>query len=550
MSRKSRYGIQTNFSPRWEVGAYIRLSKEDEVLRDKNSQSVLTQKRLIDKYLSEHPELKLADYFIDDGYTGTDMERPRFQDLKEAFESGKINCIIVKDLSRLARNNEESSKLVKVIFPFYKVRFISINDKLDSLENSDSVHRLDISFKNIMNDEYCRDISLKERTASNARRRRGEFLGSFAPYGYKKDHADVHKLIIDEPAAQTVKFIFDEFIRKQNCAYIAQILMDKNVPSPLLYKRMNGSNLKNSTKRTTDLVWSSSSVRRILESEIYIGNLIQCKTGVVSYKNHKVIKKDKEEWIRIEGTHEPIVSKDIFNSVQELLQSRYKAKSKSTSSVFSGLVVCGKCGKLMSVTRYLGKDKYRAFYCNSYYKKRIECDNKRIKESVIETAILHTLNQFLNHFVDIENAVKSVNAILKKAQPQRNIGTEIQKKEAEKRALYAKYKNEELTLEEYRAERQRLESLLEKCRQEAVTYEESQTNFKDSSFCKMLQEAGCIKKITRDIVEKFIKRIKIYSTDRIEVEFTFSDEYNNLLQLTSVEPLNSFFSIPVATVKQ
>lgn len=550
MSRKSRYGIQTNFSPRWEVGAYIRLSKEDEVLRDKNSQSVLTQKRLIDKYLSEHPELKLADYFIDDGYTGTDMERPRFQDLKEAFESGKINCIIVKDLSRLARNNEESSKLVKVIFPFYKVRFISINDKLDSLENSDSVHRLDISFKNIMNDEYCRDISLKERTASNARRRRGEFLGSFAPYGYKKDPADAHKLIIDEPAAQAVKFIFHEFIRKQNCAHIAQILMDKNVPSPLLYKRMNGSNLKNSTKRTTDLVWSSSSVRRILESEIYIGNLIQCKTGVVSYKNHKVIKKDKEEWIRIEGTHEPIVSKDIFNSVQELLQSRYKAKSKSTSSVFSGLVVCGKCGKLMSVTRYLGKDKYRAFYCNSYYKKRIECDNKRIKESLIETAILHTLNQFLNHFVDIENAVKSVNAILKKAQPQRNIGTEIQKKEAEKRALYAKYKNEELTLEEYRAERQRLESLIEKCRQEAVTYEESQTNFKDSSFCKMLQEAGCIKKITRDIVEKFVKRIKIYSTDRIEVEFTFSDEYNNLLQLTSVEPLNSSFSIPVATVKQ
>lgn len=524
MSRKSRYDIQTvSFGPVWRVGAYIRLSKEDIILRDSKSQSVLTQKRLIDKYLSEHPELKLFDYFIDDGYTGTDMQRPRFKDLKEAFESGKINCIIVKDLSRLARNNEESGKLVKVIFPFYKIRFISINDKLDSFENPDSVHRLDISFKNIMNDEYSRDISLKERTASNARRRKGEFLGSFAPYGYKKDPADVHKLIIDEPAAEAVRFIFEEFLRIQNCAKIAQILMDKKIPSPLLYKRMNGSNLKTSASQV-DLVWSSSSVKRILESEVYIGNLTQCKTGVISYKNHKVVKKEKEQWITVEGTHQPIVSKDIFNSVQELLQSRYKSKSSSTPSVFQGLVVCGKCGRPMSVTRYLGKDKYRAFYCNSFYKKRIECEGIRIKESAIKSAVLHTLNILLKQFVDIEEAEKRVCQRFKKSQPTRNICAEIEEKEKEKRALYSRYKNEELTVEEYKAARQNIESVIEKLQSELK--EPLAKNEPNDSFFKLFEGKNGFKEVTREMVVEFIKSIRIYAPDRIEIQFTFSDRLN------------------------
>ena len=511
----------------WKVGAYIRLSKEDEVLNNGNSQSILTQRRLIDKYVFEHTELKLIDYFIDDGYTGTDMERPQFQRLKNAFESGKINCIIVKDLSRLARNNEESSKLVKVIFPFYKVRLISINDGLDSFENPDSVHRLDISFKNIMNDEYSRDVSLKERTASNARRKNGEFLGAFAPYGYKKDPADVHKLIIDRPAALVVRFIFNQFLCTQNCARIAKTLTEKGVPSPLSYKRMNGSNLKIPSPYDARSVWNSSSVKRILESEVYIGNLIQCKTGVISYKNHKVIAREKEEWIRAEGTHEPVVSKEIFLKVQELLKSSYKRKANGNPSVFSGYMTCGKCGRPMSVSRYLGKDKYRAFYCNSSYKKAIECDNRRIKQSTIESAVLHTLNQFLKCFVDIQKAAKSVNDKLKKSESERNIVAEIENKEREKRALYSKYKNQELSEEEYRMARQRFESVIQKLQQElANSLDEEQTSFEDSDCYNLFQGRRCFKKVTREMVEKFIKRIKVFAPDRIEIEFTFADQLN------------------------
>lgn len=535
MSRKSRYDIQTTAGATWKVGAYIRLSKEDLALGGGNSQSVLNQKRLIDKYLHEHPELKLIDYFIDDGYTGTDMERPRFQHLKDCYESGKINCIIVKDLSRLARNNEEAGKLIKVIFPFYKVRFISINDRLDSFANPDSVHRLDISFKNIMNDEYSRDISLKERTASNARRRRGEFLGSFAPYGYKKNPADVHKLIIDQPAAEIVKFIFEEFLCTQNCARIAQILMEKGVPSPLLYKRINGIKLKNSTNQNADLVWSSSSIKRILEAEIYIGNLIQCKTGVISYKNHKVVKRDKEEWIRVEGTHEPIITKEVFNGVQLLLRSKQKAKSKSTAGVFSGLVTCGQCGKLMSVTRYLGTNKYRAYYCNSYYKKRIECDGKRIKEATIRAAVFHTLNQFEEYFFNIENAIKSLSKKLKNSTPQKNIGAEIDKKDKEKRALYAKYKNQELSVEEYKAERQKLELSIEKLRQELIKSPtpKLQNDFVSDNFYKVFEEVRRCKDLPREVVKKFVKSITVYSSDRIEIEFTFADQLKQFLPLVS-----------------
>lgn len=526
MSRKSRYVQIAEPTHIWNVGAYVRLSKEDDALSDSDSQSVLIQKRLIDKYLVDHPELKLYDYFIDDGYTGTDLERPRFQNLKEAFESGKINCVIVKDLSRLARNNEQSGNLVKVIFPFYKIRFISINDGLDTFENPDSVNRLDVSFKNIMNDEYSRDISLKERTASNARRVKGEFLGSFAPYGYKKDPADKYKLIIDQPAAQTVKFIFEQFLLTQNCARIAQILMEKGVPSPMLYKQMNGSKLKNSAKNPTGLAWSSSSVKRIIQSEVYVGNLVQCRTGVISYKNHKVVNREKEEWIRAEGTHQPIVSKEIFNSAQGILQSRYKAKSQSSPSVFSGLVVCGNCGKPMSVTRYLGKDKYRAFYCNSYYKNRIECDSKRIKQRVIEEALLQTLNQFINQFVDIENALKTVEERLKKTHLSKNIGTEIAKMEAEKRSLYAKFKNEELSFEGYKEARQNLEAAIQKLRRESVNCRGE--GFKTGSVLKQFQGVTTFKKVTRQAVVKFVKCVKVYAPDRIEIEFTFSDEWKNL----------------------
>lgn len=551
MSRKSRYNVQppTNFV--WKAGAYIRLSKEDMALTAGNSQSVLTQKRLIDKYLSEHSELKLIDYFIDDGYTGTDMERPCFQQLKEGYESGKINCVIVKDLSRLARNNEESSKLVKVIFPFFKVRFISINDGLDTFANPDSVHRLDVSFKNIMNDEYSRDISVKERTASNARRKRGEYLGSFAPYGYKKDPADVHKLIIDEPAAETVKLIFDEYLNNQNCARIARILMERGVPSPLLYKKMKGSKMKNSVNQREELAWSSSSVRRILESEVYVGNLIQCKTGVISYKNHKVVKKDKEDMIRVEGAHKPIIPSDVFFSVQTLLQSKYKAKGKSVPSTFGGLVMCGRCGRLMSVTRYLGKGKYRAYFCNSYYKKRIECANGRIKESVIETAVLQILNQFISQFTDAESIIKNVASKRKRPsalkQPQSEVFREIDRLGAEKRGLYAKYKSGEFTVEEYVKIKQSLESSIEKLRCKAANLQADDENenkiLKDADgVFQFLSGAAHINEITRELAQKFVKRVKVYAPDKIEIEFTFSDELQRLKSLDWAETLN--FEIP------
>ena len=187
MSRISRYTQQvTPTKKKWQAGVYLRLSREDELTKDKNSYSIETQRMIINKFLSAHPDIEVVDFYIDDGFSGTNMDRPGYKRLKDDFENKKINCIIIKDLSRLARNNEEAGKLVFVVFPFYGIRFISVNDKVDSYLDPKSVNNISIQFKNLMNDEYSRDLSKKVKSARLTRQKRGEFLGSFAPYEKKK----------------------------------------------------------------------------------------------------------------------------------------------------------------------------------------------------------------------------------------------------------------------------------------------------------------------------------------------------------------------------
>ena len=259
MSRKSRYNQDLLLQKviQWKAGCYVRLSKEDKEYTD-SSQSVLAQKQMIEKFLRGHSDIELYDYFVDDGYSGTDMERPEFQRLKQAFEDGVINCIIIKDLSRLARNDEESGKYIFIIFPFYNIRFISVNDHVDSYERPESVNNLEISFKNIMHSEYSRDLSKKVISASNVRRKRGEFLGAFCSYGYKKDPLDFHHLIIDEEPAEIVRYIFKRYLESQNIYAISQELSENGVMTPLEYKKSKGENLFIPGKKINVSFWKYS----------------------------------------------------------------------------------------------------------------------------------------------------------------------------------------------------------------------------------------------------------------------------------------------------
>ena len=543
MSRKSRYNQDLLLQKviRWKAGCYVRLSKEDKEHMD-SSQSVLSQKQMIEKFLQAHPDIELYDYFVDDGYSGTDMERPEFQRMKQAFEDGIINCIIIKDLSRLARNDEESGKYIFIIFPFYNIRFISVNDHVDSYERPESVNNLEISFKNIMHSEYSRDLSKKVISASNVRRKRGEFLGAFCAYGYKKDPLDFHHLVIDDEAAMTVRYIYKRYLETQNMYAIAQELSESNIPTPLEYKKSKGENLFIPGKKINVSFWKDSTVKRILTNEIYTGCLVQGKRRKLSYKSKKIIEMDEAEWIKVKNTHEAIIPQSMFDEVQRLIRQNHKRHSLPTfRNVFAGKLFCGQCGSAMSVINSSQNGRFHYFACKVAYKKKGRCEAKRMRFEQVEAIGLAVLNNYLRLCSDIVALKKKLLDKKKKEEEKfrkRKVKRKAQqqKLQSEKAELYAKYKEGQLSLEEYLGEKERIEIMIQSLdvptdnSDEDVTSECTQS--KDSLLADFVSNK-CFNKVTKDLLDAFVDRIDVCATDRIEITLRFADEIGETLKLIS-----------------
>lgn len=543
MSRKSRYNqdLLLQKSVRWIAGGYVRLSKEDKEHTD-NSQSVLSQKQMIEKFLQAHPDIELYDYFVDDGYSGTDMERPEFQRLKQAFEDGVINCIIIKDLSRLARNDEESGKYIFIIFPFYNIRFISVNDHVDSYERPESVNNLEISFKNIMHSEYSRDLSKKVISASNIRRKRGEFLGAFCSYGYKKDPLDFHHLIIDDEAAMTVRYIYKRYLETQNMYAIAQELSENNIPTPLEYKKSKGENLFIPGKKVNVSFWKDSTVKRILTNEVYTGCLVQGKRRKLSYKSKKIIEMDEADWIKVENTHEAIIPQSAFEEVQRLIKQNYRYHSSPVfRNVFAGKLFCGQCGAAMSVINTAQNGRFHYFACKVAYKKKGRCEAKRMRFEQVEAIVLAVLNNYLRLCSDIV-ALKKKLLDKKKKEDEKFRKRKVKRKaqqqklQIEKTELYAKYKEGQLSLEEYLGEKERIEIAIQSLNVPTDNSDEDNapecTQSKDSLLADFVSNK-CFNKVTKDLLDAFVDRIEVCATDRIEITLRFADEIGETLKLIS-----------------
>lgn len=543
MSRKSRYNqdLLLQKSVRWIAGGYVRLSKEDKEHTD-NSQSVLAQKQMIEKFLRVHSDIELYDYFVDDGYSGTDMERPEFQRLKQAFEDGVINCIIIKDLSRLARNDEEAGKYIFIIFPFYNIRFISVNDHVDSYERPESVNNLEISFKNIMHSEYSRDLSKKVISASNIRRKRGEFVGAFCSYGYKKDSLDFHHLVIDDEAAMTVRYIYKRYLETQNMYAIAQELSENGVMTPLEYKKSKGENLFIPGKKINVSFWKDSTVKRILTNEVYTGCLVQGKRRKISYKSKKIIETDEDEWIKVENTHEAIISQYVFDEVQRLIDKKYKRHaSPSYHNVFAGKIFCGQCGSAMSVINSSQNGRFHYFACKVAYKKKGRCEAKRMRFEQVEAIVLAVLNNYLRLCSDIVALKKKLLDKKKKEEEKfrkRKVKRKAQqqKLQSEKAELYAKYKEGQLSLEEYLGEKERIEIMIQSLDVSTDNSDEDVasecTQSKDSILADFVSNK-CFNKVTKDLLDAFVDRIEVCATDRIEITLRFADEIGETLKLIS-----------------
>ena len=374
----------------YNVAVYLRLSRDDGEAGRAESNSITSQRDIIRGYIRKQKDMEIFDFYVDDGWSGANFDRPAFKRMMEDIRAGHIDCVIVKDLSRLGRDYIESGRLIQKTFPEYGVRFIAINDNYDSLTADFNEESLVLPVKNFINDAYCRDISIKVKSQQKIKRENGQYIGAFAVYGYKKDPVDKNHLVVDRYAASIVLSIFEWKVEGYSFETIAGKLNGMGVLSPMEYKKSNGENFRTGFKTGARSKWSAVAVRRILMNETYTGTLVQGKSERVNYKVRKSVAKPADEWVRIPDVHEAIISKDLFEVVQQLLMFDCRSSSgKDTSHLYSGILYCGDCGEPMvrRAGKYKGKTTVR-FICSNYNKNG-KCSRHSILQEDLDKLVLY-----------------------------------------------------------------------------------------------------------------------------------------------------------------
>ena len=365
------------------MAVYIRLSREDG---NDESLSVENQRKIIGTFLEEafQGAWTLAGEFVDDGVTGTGAERPGFQRMLRAIEEGRVNCVVCKTLSRAFRNYADQGYFLESYFPRFGVRFISLGGPaVDSYLRPEAICGYEVPISGIMNDRYACRTSADVRNTLNMKRRRGEFIGAFAPYGYQKDMNCKGKLVIDKTAAEVVRNIFLWRAENVSCQEIARRLNFQGILAPSAYKRQSGLRYQNPKLEASRGLWSARTISQMLNNPVYIGTMVQGRQRVVSYKIHDRKAVGPEEWFVVEHTHPPIVDRELFDQVNSLVQGKVKGKNSSqTRHLLSGLVYCGHCGQRMGRKTAKG---HSYFACRR--REGMECPGSSIREDQLEELI-------------------------------------------------------------------------------------------------------------------------------------------------------------------
>lgn len=560
MPRKSKYEeflkeqkdeCKTLNFKKWSVAKYIRLSREDGDDKDE-SNSVTSQDKILNELIcdlrnSSSDEYVVYDTYVDDGFSGTDFNRPDFQRLLQDMKSGKINMVIVKDLSRLGRNYIESGNYIEQIFPLFNVRFVTKAEDIDSYYKPATVNNVMVPFKNLMNDEYCRDISNKIILANNARKRNGQYLGSFPLYGYKKDPNDKYKLIIDEESAEVVRLIYRLFLEGKGRVTITKTLNDMGILNPTAYKqKVLGQNYVNSFNMDGNTLWCDRTVSHILKNEMYTGTLIQGKKKMISYKVHKQVDVPKENWIVVKNNHEAIIDIETFEKVQDIIKRDTRIKGDGTGevSLFAGYIRCADCLRAMNKKSTNNKLKtYYYYVCNTYRKKKEGvCTKHTIRSDYLEKIVLESIKLQIDLALEMEKMIQKINK-----SPTRNLynaniekliqskNNELEKTKKLKKAAYEDWKLGIITQEEYfeykityEQDTTNIEENIKNLQEEKRKYEEQVLG--DNSWIDALKEKRNITSLTRDIIIELIDCIYIHEGGRITIKFKFADEYNRILE--------------------
>lgn len=381
----------------YNVGIYIRLSREDEEKKKLESESITNQRNFILEFLNRSSEnFNIIDFYIDDGFSGTNFDRPAFKRLINDIESGKVNCVITKDYSRLGRDYIKSGEYLEKYFPEHNVRYIAILDNIDTV--SDSAGNEMAPYRGILNDQYAKDISKKVISAVRTKKCNGDFLGWKAIYGYKKDEKNKNKLVIDEEAAKVVRRIFKLAYEGYSCKVIADILSKEGVPIPSVY-----ANLNRGKKSSSYGLWCSRTIDEMLENQTYIGNMTQGKRKRVNYKIKKDVRVPKENWIIVENTHEPIIDKEIFYKVQVLRERNKNKQLKSNNYLLKGFLFCEECGHAITISKRTEEIAYTG--C-SYYQKHSKfkvCTPHSMNYQKLEQEILKQIRTICKKYVNTNN---------------------------------------------------------------------------------------------------------------------------------------------------
>ena len=529
----------------WKAALYIRLSRDDGDKMESNS--ITSQREILKEWLKLHLDIELHDFYVDDGWSGTNFNRPGFQRMLEDIYAGHVNCVIVKDLSRFGRNASESGRYLDDIFVRLRIRFISLNNGLDTFSGNlnAATQLISVGVTNVINESVAATTSVNVRGTLNMNRKQGKFIGSFPTYGYLKDPDDHHKLIIDEETAPVVRMIFHKFISGTSIVGIAKELNAMGIPNPSAYKRLKGYNYRHPAGEQNDGLWPDSSVRRILKNEMYIGNMVQGKNTTVSYKIHQCRAVPKEDWIKVTGTHEAIIDPDTFRLAQSLMGRHIrKPPEQNQVHLLAGFVRCAKCGRIMS--RKTNRHSYGTYH---YYRcvtnnrmKPGGCTRGSLRVDRIEEAVLILLQKTVAACVEYEKLLDQINRSGHRKTESDNLKRLLRQQQAEREKcmramvdLYPDWKSGILTQQEYVTIKANLNEKLKIMDASIENLENTSKQYLsgldgENAFLSSFRKYGTITELTRPMLLELVKEIRVYDENRIEIELNFRDEFAQLIE--------------------
>jgi hypothetical protein len=544
----------------WRIAVYIRLSKEDANKEDgnsDNSESVINQKKILIEYLEKFFEGQyvIVDFYIDDGLTGTDDTRADFMRMIQDIEQGQVNCVLVKTLARAFRNYSDQGYYLEYYFPQKNVRFISTGDPaIDTFKNPDAITGLEVPISGLMNDRFACRTSNDVRRTFNTKRREGEFIGAFPPYGYLKNPEDKNHLILDDDIVPIKRDMKDWIINDgMSLNGVAQKLNELGIPNPTAYKRSKGWKYNNPNIKKNDGLWTGATVKRVLLDKVNLGHMVQGKQKVVSYKVHDRVTVPEDDWFIKENTHEPTFTQEEYDTLARILQRDTRTPNGERKvHLFSGFLRCADCDKALQ--RRSAKE--LVYYaCRTYTEKSKEkCTKHSIRVDLLEKAVLAAIQAQIGLVDSLVEVVDEINEApvvdTQSKRIEKMLGDkrrELEKARSVSDSLYVDWKSGEITREDYRRMKAKFEEQIEQLTSAIINLEEEQRRMNvgvnsENVIFTQFRKFRNVQQLDRSILIELVDTIYVHENKEITIQFRFADELARILEFVEQNrPEASYF---------